>query len=210
MVVPDGSFVLYRNPANTLNKATFAATPVVTSVGANIGALLQITNDSKVALYSTTGLSLGSRRPQRGRHHLGHTESGAGPARHHADGAPRGHHRRQRRARSTSKETPTASFALSTVALTGGKPLLLHASTNSALLAQTGTGVLSLFDETPILHSETATRIDVSYVDAAKGGLPEKPNPSILDAQDVFTITGKTFVYRDIGANPAIYALDMP
>lgn len=207
-VTPDGTYLLFRDNASTLKRATFEATPVITSLGANIRELLQISRDSKLALYATSysngvgdinALDLTSATPNPTPVALvpspttalqGFTGDGLRAVyfEGNADGTVR----------------------LSTVALTGGTPLLLQASTNSALVAQQGAGVLTLFNETPILHSLTATRIDVSYIDSSKGGLPEQPDTSVLDAQDVFTVTGKTFVYRDVGANPAIYALDMP
>jgi hypothetical protein len=107
----------------------------------------------------------------------------------------------------------TSTDPLFTLPVAGGVPLAAG-SVTAALGVSVVQGSETVLVDTgfSFLGAGLAARIAFSTFDAAKGGPPALAVSALFDLDDVTAnaVSGKRYIYRDIGTNPGIYALDLP
>ncbi|MFO0740973.1 MAG: hypothetical protein U0270_34060 [Labilithrix sp.] len=209
-IVPDGSAALYL-VGGALKKATFADPPVVTDLlPSGVDRLFVMTKDSTTLLYAKTNAG--------GLNDLYALDLAA-------PGTPRA-----LRASATNvyfglTGTQTHAFVIDVadvdanrvyaVPIAGGPPVLLvdpvHPLGGGLDLepSPASTGLVFTIDSSAV-PGTALERSTLGYVDALKGGGLE-PAATILRAQDERgDWSGNTYVFRDVGTKPGIYALTLP
>lgn len=210
-VLPDGAAALFLLDG-ALKKATFASPPVVTDVLPNgVTRLLTITNDAKTLVYAKTNtagfndlysldLSVTTPTPVVLRNTATHVYFGLTGTQSHAFVID------------TADAKANKVYA---VPIKGGAPVLLVDPVHPLLggldleVSRTGTGLVFTIDSDTVTGTALERSV-LGYVDALKGGGLE-PAKTILRAQDERgRWSGNTYIFRDLGTKPGIYALTLP
>jgi hypothetical protein len=210
-VIPDGSAILYL-VSGALKKATFASPPVITDVlPSGVDRFFAITKDSKTLLYAKTNagglVDL---------HSLDLTAASPTPValREAATNVYFGLTGTQTHALFADVADPNANRVYS-VPIRGGAPVLLVDPVGSLAggldfePSPVGTGLVFTI-QSSLVTGTALERSALGYVDALKGGGLE-PAATVLRAQDERGAwSGNTYVFRDVGTKPGIYALTLP
>jgi hypothetical protein len=210
-VIPDGSAILYL-VSGALKKATFANPPVVTDVLPNgVDRFFTMTKDSKTLLYARSNAS-----GLVDLYSLDLTAASPTPValREAATNVYFGLTGTQTHAFFADVADPQANRVYA-VPIHGGAPVLLVDPVRSLAggldfePSPVGTGLLFTI-KSSLVTGTVLERSALGYVDALKGGGLE-PAATILRAQDERGAwAGNTYVFRDVGTKPGIYALTLP
>ena len=204
-VAKDGSQVVYT-AGGALKKATFAATPVVTSLVAT-GALgiLASSSDSKYSLYNT--LADANDDTLTDAKLVDVTVAAPVPVTILAAATATAYSFTAGAVVFTDAVDPDTGLGkVKSVALTGGAAKVLDPAAFGAFTAELGNGVLTVED----LGAQQGDPWTVKYVDAVLAGALV-PVSTTLNSSDNFQWSGKTFVYSDVGATaPGVHAATAP